>query len=144
MPELKPCPLCHAEIDEGAVKCRYCGEWIAEGECEVCGTTLRKEWAAKGICAECSGEAKTAITPGDAQAEGNILPDRRGSAGNVIAALASLFIPGLGQLLQGRFISAILAFGVTMFLWVVLLGWIGHIVAALDAAKYRPRKGWYS
>ena len=31
-----------------------------------------------------------------------------GSAGNVIAALCSLFIPGLGQLIQGRLLSALL------------------------------------
>ena len=30
----------------------------------------------------------------------------QGSAGNVIAALASFFIPGLGQLLQGRLVMA--------------------------------------
>lgn len=30
----------------------------------------------------------------------------QGSAGNVIAALASFFIPGLGQLVQGRLVAA--------------------------------------
>jgi hypothetical protein len=34
----------------------------------------------------------------------------QGSAGNVISALASLLLPGLGQLLQGRFLAAILFF----------------------------------
>ena len=32
----------------------------------------------------------------------------RGSGGNVIAAMASLVIPGLGQLAQGRIFSALL------------------------------------
>ena len=31
----------------------------------------------------------------------------QGSGGNVLAALCSLFIPGLGQLLQGRLLMAI-------------------------------------
>ena len=30
----------------------------------------------------------------------------QGSTGNVIAALASFFIPGLGQLMQGRLLKA--------------------------------------
>jgi NADH-quinone oxidoreductase B subunit len=34
----------------------------------------------------------------------------QGSTGNVIAALCSFFIPGLGQLLQGRLLMAILQF----------------------------------
>jgi TM2 domain-containing membrane protein YozV len=35
---------------------------------------------------------------------------RQGSAGNVIAALVSFFIPGLGQLIQGRILAAIVMF----------------------------------
>jgi TM2 domain-containing membrane protein YozV len=64
----------------------------------------------------------------------------RGSGGNVIAALASLVIPGLGQLAQGRIISALLLFGVSGLLWVLsfgLLGWLGHVIACLDAALWR-------
>ena len=38
------------------------------------------------------------------------MTDRRGSAGNVIAALLSLLIPGLGQLTQGRVLPAIIWF----------------------------------
>ena len=61
----------------------------------------------------------------------------RGSGGNVIAGLASLVIPGLGQLAQGRILSALLV------LWLLsfgLLGWLGHVIACLDAALWRgPR-----
>ena len=67
----------------------------------------------------------------------------RGSGGNVIAALASLVVPGIGQLAQGRILSALLVFVVSGVLWIVsfgLLGWIGHLLAALDAALWRgPR-----
>jgi len=66
-----------------------------------------------------------------------------GSGGNVIAALASLIVPGLGQLAQGRILSAVLQFIFSGILWVIsfgLLGWIGHILAAVDAALWRgPR-----
>jgi TM2 domain-containing membrane protein YozV len=63
----------------------------------------------------------------------------QGSGGNVLAALASLFIPGLGQLLQGRVVVGFLAFVVSAFMWLFLLGWIINIVAAIDAAKWTPR-----
>lgn len=64
----------------------------------------------------------------------------QGSAGNVIAALASFFIPGLGQLLQGRFIMAGIMFVLAAVLWVVLLGWIIHLWSILDAALWKPRE----
>jgi TM2 domain-containing membrane protein YozV len=60
-----------------------------------------------------------------------------GSAGNVIAGLASFFIPGLGQLVQGRLIAAVLHFGLAVVLWFFLLGWIMNIWSALSAATYR-------
>jgi TM2 domain-containing membrane protein YozV len=63
----------------------------------------------------------------------------QGSTGNVIAALASFFIPGLGQLMQGRVIAGIFYFLLTAGLWIVLLGWLGHIVACLDAAVWKGR-----
>ena len=72
-----------------------------------------------------------------------------GSCGNVIAALASFFIPGLGQLLQGRWLLAGVMFILTTLLWLVLLGWIIHLWSIIDAAVYerpceRRRSGWRS
>jgi TM2 domain-containing membrane protein YozV len=64
----------------------------------------------------------------------------QGSTGNVIAALASFFIPGLGQLLQGRLIMAIIHFVLAIVLWVILLGWIIHLWSILDAALFKPKK----
>jgi len=67
----------------------------------------------------------------------------RGSGGNVIVALACLFVPGLGQLAQGRITSALLQFVLSGILWILsfgLLGWVGHVLACLDAALWRgPR-----
>jgi TM2 domain-containing membrane protein YozV len=63
----------------------------------------------------------------------------QGSAGNVIAALASFFIPGLGQLIQGRLLMAIVHFVLAAVLWFLLLGWIIHLWSILDAALYRPK-----
>jgi TM2 domain-containing membrane protein YozV len=63
----------------------------------------------------------------------------QGSTGNVIAALASFFIPGLGQLLQGRLLLAAVQFVLAGVLWIVLLGWAIHLWSVLDAALWRPR-----
>lgn len=62
-----------------------------------------------------------------------------GSTGNVIAALASFFIPGLGQLIQGKLFRAVLMFVLAALLWYFLLGWIIHLWSILDAALYRRR-----
>ena len=72
----------------------------------------------------------------------------RGSCGNVLAALAIFFIPGLGQLLQGRWLLAAFMFVLTALLWLILLGWIIHLWSIIDAALYRPEerssyeRGW--
>ena len=71
----------------------------------------------------------------------------QGSSGNVIAAICSFFIPGLGQLVQGRLMKAIMFFLVTaisygltvtvilFFMWFV--GAIFHLWAIIDAATYK-------
>jgi TM2 domain-containing membrane protein YozV len=64
----------------------------------------------------------------------------QGSTGNVIAALASFFIPGLGQLIQGRLIRAAVMFVLAAVLWWFLLGWIIHLWSILDAALWNPRE----
>ncbi|WP_442887136.1 DUF6677 family protein [Congregicoccus parvus] len=62
----------------------------------------------------------------------------KGSTGNVIAALCSFFIPGLGQLVQGRWIKAAFMFVLGAVLWYFLLGWIVHLWSIVDAAVYKP------
>lgn len=64
----------------------------------------------------------------------------QGSAGNVLAAFASLLVPGLGQLLQGRLPMAIFQFGLAVVLWFYLMGWIIHLWSIIDAARFSPRK----
>ncbi len=63
----------------------------------------------------------------------------QGQTGNVIAALASFFIPGLGQLIQGRLLKAIFMAVTCAVLWIVLMGWIIHLWSVLDAALYKAR-----
>lgn len=71
----------------------------------------------------------------------------QGSAGNIIAALCSLFIPGLGQLVQGRLFSALGWFGFACLgfalTWLITLstfpfGWfVVSVFACINAALYR-------
>lgn len=65
-----------------------------------------------------------------------------GSAGNVIAALCSFLFPGLGQLVQGRVLAALLHFVLAGALWLIsfgFLGWLGHVISAVEAARWKPR-----
>ena len=60
-----------------------------------------------------------------------------GSGGNVLAGLASFFIPGLGQLVQGRLLRALVMLLLATALWWIFLGWIVHVWSAYDAATWR-------
>jgi TM2 domain-containing membrane protein YozV len=72
----------------------------------------------------------------------------QGSTGNVIAAVCSFFVPGLGQLVQGRLFSAVMwflfacaAFAITWLLTLSLFpfGWfVVSIFACINAAMFRP------
>ncbi|MCA9241634.1 MAG: hypothetical protein KDA37_15595 [Planctomycetales bacterium] len=62
-----------------------------------------------------------------------------GSGGNVLAAICSFLYPGLGQLVQGRVLAALIHFVLATLLWVILLGWIMHIWSTVDAARWKPR-----
>ncbi len=61
----------------------------------------------------------------------------QGSTGNVIAAVCSFFIPGLGQLVQGRILKALLMFVLAAVLWWILMGWIIHLWSIIDAAMFK-------
>lgn len=74
----------------------------------------------------------------------------QGSTGNVIAAICSLFIPGLGQLVQGRVLWALawfalgcLGFAITWLITLSLLpfGWlVVSVLSCIHAAVYSPRR----
>jgi hypothetical protein len=81
----------------------------------------------------------------------------QGSAGNVISAsgstkkaLTSFVVPGLGQLLQGRLMMAIVMFVLAGVLWFFQLGWTNgnrkipislavHLWSMLDAALWKRK-----
>lgn len=70
----------------------------------------------------------------------------QGTGGNVLAAVCSFFIPGLGQLVQGRILPALLFFilvGVNYFFAVLIIpaviGGIFHLWSIIDAARFKPQ-----
>jgi TM2 domain-containing membrane protein YozV len=60
----------------------------------------------------------------------------QGSTANVIAAVCSFFVPGLGQLVQGRVLMALIQFLLAGVMWLVLLGWLIHLWSIIDAALW--------
>ncbi len=69
---------------------------------------------------------------------------RRGGTGNVIAAVASAILPGVGQLAQGRtgpglfFLVAATVLWILMSICCVPVAVVVHIWACLDAALWEP------
>ncbi|WP_114325626.1 hypothetical protein [Candidatus Colwellia aromaticivorans] len=68
----------------------------------------------------------------------------QGSTGNVIAAICNVFFPGLGQLVQGRIlpaiIFAIICVGGYALWWLVvpaIIAGLLHIWSIIDAATYK-------
>ena len=68
----------------------------------------------------------------------------QGSGGNVLAAICNIFFPGLGQLVQGRILSAlifaIVCIGGYALWWLIVPGIIAaicHLWSIIDAARYR-------
>ena len=71
----------------------------------------------------------------------------QGSTGNVISALCNVFFPGLGQLLQGRLMAAlifaIVCVGGYALWWLVIpaiIAGLFHLWSIIDAATFRNNK----
>ncbi|NOU53039.1 hypothetical protein HG263_21285 [Pseudoalteromonas sp. JBTF-M23] len=73
----------------------------------------------------------------------------QGSGGNVIAAICNIFFPGLGQLVQGRILAALI-FAIVVFggyaLWFLVvppvIGAVVHLWSIIDAARYTNYSGY--
>ena len=63
----------------------------------------------------------------------------QGSSGNVIAALCSFFVPGLGQLIQGRWFVDLIHLVLATALWFIMLGWVISLWSTISAALFDPR-----
>jgi TM2 domain-containing membrane protein YozV len=68
----------------------------------------------------------------------------QGSAGNVLSAICNVFFPGLGQLVQGRLLAAIIfaivcVGGYAMWFLVIpaIIAGIFHLWSIIDAATFQ-------
>ncbi len=68
----------------------------------------------------------------------------QGSAGNVIAAICNVFFPGLGQLVQGRLLPAIIfaiicvgGYALWYLIIPAIIAGIFHLYSVIDAATYK-------
>ena len=102
--------------NEGRVPCPHCAELVLPQavKCKHCGSHLGgRTWFSLGV----------------------------DSAGNWFAAILSLLLPGLGQLLQNRIVKAIPLFVLAALFWLsgawLLIG-IVHLWAAASALVYMP------
>jgi hypothetical protein len=74
------------------------------------------------------------------------MAEGQGSAGNVIAAVCSFFIPGLGQLVQAKILFGLfllVAVPVCYWFWwlifPLIIGALLHLWSIVDAALYKAR-----
>ena len=59
---------------------------------------------------------------------------RQGHTGNIVASLASILIPGIGQVAQGRPLIGLMFFLCAVVAWAIGIGWLFHIGASIEAA----------
>jgi len=112
---------------------------MAMMECPECGRRV-SQYAPE--CPECGYPIAENYSPSRHQRLAEPVQGT-GSAGNAVAGVASFFIPGLGQLIQGRMGAALGNFFGVVLLWVFtlgLLGWVGHIASAWGAATWKPEE----
>ena len=84
----------------------------------------------------CPGCGAVLGAPPPAAAPPAPAPQQQGS--NAGAAIASVFIPGLGQVIQGRPAHGALFFFGSLALWPFFMGWILHLVSAFEAGGFKP------
>ena len=136
---LVTCPEYSREVSDKAAACPHCGcpltaalkEAPRELKCPQCGYYNRPDGTK---CYQCGAALAAPVTVAR--------PQPQGSAGNVLAAVLSFIIPGLGQLCQGRVGAGVFWFVVAVIAWVVtfgLFGWIVNLIACIEAAAWKGR-----
>lgn len=56
-----------------------------------------------------------------------------------LAAIVSLIVPGLSQILMGHFLAGAIMLVLAALTWPFLLGWVIAIIAAIHAYKITPQ-----
>ena len=126
------CPFCEAEIFATAQKCLHCGEEWVSRECQRCHTSLRGEWAARGICSECQKSEVQAVLDVHLPA-----PSQPPGRSDLVAGILGVLFGPLGLWYKRRWLAGLgwMVLIVLVFPNVTLLGvvWIGMAIHALVA-----------
>ena len=112
-PNTKQCPYCAEPIHVDAAKCKHCGEILDHQ-----------------LKAERTQPASTTII--------EQRPERKWSPG--IAAILSLFIPGLGQMYKGHILSGLFWLVITPVGYFLFLipGMVLHLICIITASTGDP------
>jgi TM2 domain-containing membrane protein YozV len=133
-----PCPFCEAALGLQAKKCRHCGEWVSR-TCEQCGTPVRGEWAARGVCAECRTLQNLPAAPAIPLAM-----TKRKRKSRSIAAMTAFFFGGLGlhRFYLGNYLAG---FVYLAFCWTLIPSLVGMFqgirYALMDDLEFQQRYG---
>jgi len=125
----KPCPFCAEPILVAAKKCKHCGE--------IVDVTMRPAGAAPAPQVIHAPQPAINITNVNHNVVGG---GRYKRWSRIVAFLLSFFIPGLGQLYQGRLIAAAIWFFVVLVGYIpfVIPGMILHLLCAVSAGLADP------
>ncbi len=130
---------------ESVRKCLSCGKPTPEGPaCKSCGAPMRgytpPQHKAPARQPPRTAAATRLTAPGGHGAQ---LGQRNPAPPiAVVGAILNLFLPGLGHLVQGRIVGAIIFFVGTIFGYAafVLPGLGMHVLSVISAARYRPNQ----
>ena len=97
---MRPCPVCAEEIQESALKCRYCNEWIAKRPADVNQVAAGGSWASSGSSSTPSSSLVGAPPAPSSESAPSPASPATGPLRTEGLAVASL-VAGIGVLLMG-------------------------------------------
>ena len=124
------CPGCKSDVAGEPEFCPQCGFWLK-------GPGSKQSEAGTGEppsgVAPPGGvdEFRSHMPPPGAPAG---VPPRESVKNPVVAAILSFLIPGVGQIYNGQAAKGVVTLVACLLLWLICVGWVIAIVAAIDAA----------
>ena len=109
---MKKCPFCAEEIQDDAVKCKYCKEWLKRES--------EEEWV---TIAPMIGEARKCEKTIEKKSHQKVIVGNVKNPG--VAFILSFFMPGLGQFYNGHIWQGFL---VLILFWTLVWTIVGGVI----------------